>query len=320
MFYRSDLKTFSTVQDLAVLDALEAQHHARKRARSLHQQQPFAPASGQLSTGGWRASCAPPWPVAPAQPLAQLWPQHCSGAAKSQGSHDDQRVQAGAAEQQGILVAAPAVGNQLLWQPRPPSAGLPYRNLAGVHSQTAGTKPKPPSGAEGIIGKEQQRPCATGLGGTFGGEPGVGAGLHSDSRPLAGGGSWRPGPPCERPNPVRASAPARQTNVLQGGRADGAISVLHGGQKPRQPLGCQLSSSNGSLRGLGRRGDDAVVDLTLEADGRVVGEGEGRAGLGCEGEGDGTDDVVPSAEAGTALDPLVQCSTTTHGIRVHRSE
>lgn len=217
-------------------------------------------------------------------------------------------------------MAAPAVGNQLHWQPRPPPAGLPYRNLAGVHSQTAGTEPRPASGIEGDIGisKEQQRPCATGLGGTFGGEPGLGAGLHSDSRPLAGGGSWRPGPPCGRPNPVRASAPARQTNVLQGGRADGVISVLHGARKPRQPLGCQRSSSNGSLKGLGSRGDDAVVDLTLEADGGVVGEGEVRAGLGCEGEGDGTDDVVPSAEAGTALDPLVQCSTTTHGIRVHR--
>ena len=306
------------MQDLAVLDALEAQHHARKRARSLHQQQPSAQASGQLSTGGWRASCAPSWPVAPAQPLAQLWPQHCSGAASPQGGLHAQWVQAGAAEQQGELVAAPAVGNQLHWQPRPPPAGLPYRNLAGVHSQTAGTEPRPLSGTAGNIGlsKEQQRPCATGLGGTFGGEPGLGAGLHSDSRPLAGGGSWRPGPPCGRPNPVRASAPARQTNVLQGGRADGAISVLHGARKPRQPLNCQLS--NGSLKNLGSCGDDAVVDLTLEADGGVGGEGEGRAGLGREGEGDGMDDVVPSAEAGTALDPLVQCSTTTHGIRVHR--
>ena len=66
---------------------------------------------------------------------------------------------------------------------------------------------------------------------------GVGSGSGSEElRLLPGGHTWRPGPTAPRAgaNPARASPYARQTNLLQGGRADGAISALHGARRGSQ--------------------------------------------------------------------------------------
>ncbi|KAK9842497.1 hypothetical protein WJX81_002950 [Elliptochloris bilobata] len=94
------------------------------------------------------------------------------------------------------------------------------------------------------------------------------------------------------------------TNLLQGGRAEGAISALHG----------VLRSSQA------RSGD--VVDLTLDVGGcAAAGDTAARSGAGVEpGDADvGNAEVAAEMIAsGGASDPLVECSTTTHGIRVHK--
>ena len=157
--------------------------------------------------------------------------------------------------------------------------------------------------------------------------PGQASGPAAE-RPLPGGHSWRPG--CTRPvpgpaHPVRAPGAARQTNLLQGGRADGAISATHGARAPAwgaqdgptdAPAASPAAYAGGPLAA-----GHGVVDLTGDEAGEATGAGAAHAaargpsqGAGSEAEGE----AEAGEPGGGAAGPLVECATATPGIRVHR--
>lgn len=195
------------------------------------------------------------------QPLAQLWPQqqqqqpgsvgapparpwgnaaaHAGGGAWLTGVHSGRSVPYSAHHwhtqpHAEPPPAGPAGAATRLEQGRCAGAGPGSRFCSGsalLRTSEAGSERAGAAGAgtaaAALPGSGLGKPACMGPGTTSGPE---------ELRLLPGGHTWRPGPtaPQAGANPARAASHARQTNLLQGGRADGAISALHGARRSSQ--------------------------------------------------------------------------------------
>ena len=350
-------------QDLAVLDALEEQHRASKRGGDAHDPAANQRPGAQPRTGGAQpcvvqARCAPAWPAQQAQPLTQLWPQPaglqgqefaqhsrqpsnaCAAGAPTRprwaagatapgrssmhsalGRPWDSQAHTGGAAPAGFTSAAEAWQLSSALGAAMPAAEAPAQASAGAAEEShAGLTGGVAVGAAG----RNEAAC----GGSSAG-PGEASGPAA-ARPLPGGHSWRPG--CAGPAPGLASSArppgaARQTNLLQGGRADGAISATHGARAPawgaqERPTDAPAASPVADA-GDALAAGHGVVDLTGDEAGEAAGAGAAHAGArgssggaGSEAEGDG--EAEAGEPGGGAAGPLVECATATPGIRVHR--
>jgi len=348
-------------QDLALLDALEEQHRASKRGGNAHDpaanQRPSAqPCTGSAQLCVVQARCAPAWPAQQAQPLTQLWPQPARWQGQEAAQHSRQPSSAcaagafngprwaGGAAAPGRSSVHSALGRPLgsqahtagaapagftsaaeAWQLQTATGAAPPAAEPSAQA-AADAAEEPHAGLTGrmAVGEAGRNDAARG--GSSAG-PGQASGPAAE-RPLPGGHSWRPG--CTRPvpgpaHPVRAPGAARQTNLLQGGRADGAISATHGARAPAwgaqdgptdAPAASPAADAGGPLAA-----GHGVVDLTGDEAGEATGAGAAHAaargpsqGAGSEAEGE----AEAGEPGGGAAGPLVECATATPGIRVHR--
>ena len=241
-------------QDLAILDQLEAQHHAAKRAR-LSQR----PQQASATAPAWQGGCTPQAPAVPAQqPLAQLWPQAHQQQPGPPGALPARPCGNAAAHagggawltgvQRGRSAHSVPYGAQH-WSAQPCAAAPAAAALTGALSgwdQGCSAVAEPGSwfcsgeaGSERASADGAAAAAAAPHGAGLGNPAWAGAGLSPGSeecRLLPGGHTWRPGPAALQAGAhlARAASHARQTNLLQGGRAEGAISALHAARHSSQ--------------------------------------------------------------------------------------
>ena len=209
----------------------------------------------------WQGGCAPHRPAVQAQqPLAQLWPHAQQQQPGSLGAlqarpWDNAAHAGGGAWLTGVQSGHSALRGAQQWHAlphaEPPPAGPAGAAAGWEQGRCAGAGPGSRVCSGGALlrtsnagsewaGAAGAGAAATALPGSGIGRPasqGAGSGPGSEElRLLPGGHTWRPGPtaPQAGANPARAAPNARQTNLLQGGRADGAISALHGARRSSQ--------------------------------------------------------------------------------------